>query len=71
VWDIVEKGFNEQDEVSLSQGVKETLRESRKRDKKSLVIYQSVVEDTFEKISNAMTVKEAWDKLQTCNKGVD
>ncbi|XP_058751460.1 uncharacterized protein LOC131624520 [Vicia villosa] len=46
--------------------------ESRKRDKKALfLIYQSVDEDTFEKISNATTAKEAWDKLQTCNKGVE
>ncbi|XP_050916820.1 uncharacterized protein LOC127131993 [Lathyrus oleraceus] len=65
-------GFNEQDEASLGQGVKETLRESRKRDKKTFfLIYQSVDEDTFEKISNATTTKEAWDKLQTCNKGVE
>ncbi|KHM98936.1 hypothetical protein glysoja_030971, partial [Glycine soja] len=72
VWDIVENGFEEQDEASLSQGVKETLKESRKRDKKALfLIYQSVDEDTFEKISNATTAKEAWDKLQTCNKGVE
>ncbi|XP_058732988.1 uncharacterized protein LOC131604571 [Vicia villosa] len=46
VWDVVEKGFKEQVEASLSQ-------------------------DTFEKISNATTAKEAWDKLQTCNKGVE
>lgn len=60
VWDIVENGFEEQDEASLSQGVKETLKESRKRDKKALfLIYQSVDEDTFEKISNATTAKEA------------
>ncbi|XP_050898210.1 uncharacterized protein LOC127105085 [Lathyrus oleraceus] len=72
VWDIVEKGFKEQDEVSLSQCVKETSKESRKRDKKALfLIYQSVDEDTFEKISNATTTKKAWDKLQTCNKGVE
>ncbi|RZB46593.1 Heparanase-like protein 2 [Glycine soja] len=72
VWDIIENGFEEQDEASLSQGVKETLKESRKRDKKALfLIYQSVDEDTFEKISNATTTKEAWDKLQTCNKGVE
>ena len=72
VWDIIENGFEEQDEASLSQGVKETLKESRKRDKKALfLIYQSVDEDTFEKISNATTAKEAWDKLQTCNKGVE
>ncbi|XP_050896146.1 uncharacterized protein LOC127102864 [Lathyrus oleraceus] len=72
VWDIIEKGFKEQDETSLSQGVKETFKESRKRDKKSIfLIYQSVDENTFEKISNATTTKEAWDKLQTCNKGVE
>ncbi|KHN06281.1 hypothetical protein glysoja_048246, partial [Glycine soja] len=72
VWDTVENDFEEQDEASLSQGVKETLKESRKRDKKALfLIYQSVDEDTFEKISNATTAKEAWDKLQTCNKGVE
>ncbi|XP_050878141.1 uncharacterized protein LOC127081956 [Lathyrus oleraceus] len=72
MWDIVEKGFKEQDEALLSQGVKEILKESRKRDKKAIfLIYQSVDEDTFEKISNAKTSTEAWDKLQTCNKGVE
>ncbi|XP_058778162.1 uncharacterized protein LOC131652336 [Vicia villosa] len=72
VWDVVEKGVKEQDEASLSQSAKDTLKESRKRDKKTLfLIYQSVDEDTFEKISNATTAKEAWDKLQTCNKGVE
>lgn len=72
VWDIIEKGFKEQDEALLSQSVKDTLKESRKRDKKALfLIYQSVDEDTFEKISNAKTSIEAWDKLQTCNKGVE
>ncbi|XP_058741721.1 uncharacterized protein LOC131614109 [Vicia villosa] len=72
VWDVVEKGFKEQDEASLSQGAKDTLKESRKRDIKALfLIYQSVDEDTFEKISNATTAKETWDKLQTCNKGVE
>ncbi|XP_050878142.1 uncharacterized protein LOC127081957 [Lathyrus oleraceus] len=72
MWDIVEKGFKEQDEALLSQSVKETLKESRKRDKKALfLIYQSVDEDTFEKISNAKTSTRAWDKLQTCNKGVE
>ncbi|XP_058757779.1 uncharacterized protein LOC131631036 [Vicia villosa] len=72
VWDIVEKGFKEKDEVSLSQSAKDTLKESRKIDKKALfLIYQSVDEDTFQKISNATTAKKSWDKLQTCNKGVE
>ncbi|XP_050876355.1 uncharacterized protein LOC127080067 [Lathyrus oleraceus] len=68
---MANEGFEEKDEAQLSQGVKETLKESRKRDKKSLFLYQSVDEDTFEKISNATTTKKAWDKLQTCNKGVE
>lgn len=71
MWDIIEKGFKEKDESSLSQGVNETLKESRNRDKKAFfLIYQSVDEDTFEKICNTMKAKEAWDKLQTCNKEV-
>ncbi|XP_050876758.1 uncharacterized protein LOC127080490 [Lathyrus oleraceus] len=72
VWDIFDKGFKEQDEASLSHGVKEALKESRKINKKALfLIYQSMDEDTFEKNSNATTTKEVCDKLQTCNKGVE
>lgn len=69
--DIVEKDFEEKDEAQLSQCVKETLKESRKRDKKSLFLYQSMDKDTFEKIFNETTTKKAWDKLQSCNKGVE
>ncbi|XP_050896254.1 uncharacterized protein LOC127102993 [Lathyrus oleraceus] len=43
----------------------------KKRDEALLSQGQSVDEVTFEKISNATTTKEAWDKLQTCNKGVE
>ena len=72
VWDIVEKGHKEQDDVALSQAQRDALRDSRKRDKKALyLIYQAVDEDAFEKISDAKTAKEAWEKLQTCNKGAE
>lgn len=64
VRDIIDKGFKEQYEASLSQDVKETLKESRKRDKKGIfLIYQSVDKDTFDKIFNATTVKEARENL--------
>ncbi|XP_062080412.1 uncharacterized protein LOC133785172 [Humulus lupulus] len=72
VWEIVEKGNKEQEDVALSQAQREALRDSRKRDKKALyLIYQAVDEDAFEKISNATTAKEAWEKLQSSNKGVE
>uniref|UniRef100_A0A803PC27 Uncharacterized protein n=1 Tax=Cannabis sativa TaxID=3483 RepID=A0A803PC27_CANSA len=49
---------------------RDALRDSRKGDKKALnLIYQAVDEDVFEKISNATTAKEAWEKLQAFNKG--
>ncbi|EON88767.1 retrotransposon gag domain-containing protein, partial [Plesiomonas shigelloides] len=51
---------------------KEALNESRRRDKKALfLIFQAVDGESFEKISNAKTAKEAWEKLQVCNKGSD
>ena len=73
VWEMVEKGYKEpQDETSLSKAQKETLKDSRKRDKNALfLIYQALDDDAFEKISNATSAKEAWDKLQTSRKGED
>lgn len=73
VWDIVEKGYNEpQDDSTLSQTQKDGLKDSRKRDKKALyLIYQALDDDGFEKISSAITAKEAWEKLQTSCKGAE
>ena len=73
VWEMVEKGYKEpQDETSLSQAQKETLKDSRKRDKKAFfLIYQALGDDEFEKISYETSAKEAWDKLQTSHKGED
>lgn len=72
-WEIVEKGFVEpENEASLSQTQKDSLRDSRKRDKKALcLIYQGLDEDTFEKVVGAKTAKEAWEKLRTSYKGAD
>jgi len=39
VWEMVEKGYKElQDETSLSQAQKETLKDLRKRDKKAFFL---------------------------------
>jgi len=71
VWEVVEKGYKEsQDEDSLTKAQRDTLKDSRKRDKKALfLIYQALDEDEFEKISNATSTKEAWEKLQTACQG--
>ncbi|XP_061337601.1 uncharacterized protein LOC133284573 [Gastrolobium bilobum] len=73
VWEVVEKGYNEpQEGVHLSQAQRDSLKDSRKRDKKALyLIYQGLDEDAFEKISEAATTKEAWEKLQTSYKGAE
>ncbi|KAK2411591.1 putative mitochondrial protein [Trifolium repens] len=73
VWEIVEKGFVDSgNEGTSSQTQKDSLRDSRKRDKKALcLIYQGIDEDTFEMVSGAKTAKEAWEKLRTSYKGAD
>ena len=39
VWDIIEKGYSEpQNEASLSQPEKDSLKDSRKKDKKALFL---------------------------------
>jgi hypothetical protein len=73
VWEVVEKGYTEsQDEDSLTKAQRDSLKDSRKRDKKALfLIYQALDEDEFEKISNATSAKEAWEKLKTSCQGED
>ena len=73
MWEVVEKGHVEpEDEESLSQTQRESLRDKRKRDKKALcLIYQGLDEDTFEKISGVKSAKEAWEKLKISHKGAD
>ncbi|PON54722.1 Copia-like polyprotein/retrotransposon, partial [Parasponia andersonii] len=71
VWKVVEKGYEElRDEATLSSTQKDSLKDSRKRDKKALfLIYQALDDNGFEKISNAISAKEAWEKLQISYKG--
>ncbi|KAJ4717094.1 Retrovirus-related Pol polyprotein from transposon TNT 1-94 [Melia azedarach] len=76
VWEVVEKCYNKpRDDVAISvltQAQRDTLKDSRKRDKKALyVIYQALDDDAFEKISNITSTKKAWDKLQTSYKGAE
>ena len=70
VWEIVEKDHKEsENEGTLSQAQKDSLRDSKKRDKKALyLIYQGLYEDAFEKILKVKSPKEAWEKLQTSSK---
>ena len=65
VWEIVEKGHTEpENEDNLTQSQIDGLRNSRKRDMKTLyLIFQGLDDDAFEKVSEAKSVKEAWDKL--------
>ena len=72
----MEKDYNEpRDGVAISvltQTQRDTLKDSRKRDKKAIyIIYQALDDDAFEKISSATSIKQAWDKLQTSYKGVE
>ena len=71
VWDIIEKGYSEpQNETSLSQSEKDSLKNSRKKDKKALfLIYQALDDDSFEKFLDTISAKQAWEKLQTSYKG--
>ncbi|PON75870.1 hypothetical protein PanWU01x14_038210 [Parasponia andersonii] len=71
VWEVIEKGYEEpRDEATLSSTQKDSLKDSKKRDKKALfLIYQTLDDDGFEKISSATSTKEAWEKLQISYKG--
>ncbi|XP_048436128.1 uncharacterized protein LOC125475444 [Pyrus x bretschneideri] len=71
--EVVEKGYTEpEDEATLSQPQNESLKDSRKRDKKALyLIYQALDDIGFEKVSSATSAKQAWEKLQTSYKGAE
>ncbi|CAO2836221.1 unnamed protein product [Amaranthus hypochondriacus] len=75
LWDVVSDGFEKpSDETipSLTKEEKEELKEKQKKDQKALfLIYACLDRETFVKISNAVTSKEAWDTLATIFKGVE
>ena len=59
MWEMVDNGYNEpRDEATLSQTHMDSLKDSRKRDKKALyLIYQRLDDYAFEKISEVKSVK--------------
>lgn len=64
LWKIVEKEFKEpsspQKEDRLTEGQRNVLKGSKKRDKKSFVaLYQVIDKINFEKISNTKPSKES------------
>lgn len=76
LWDLIEKGYEEpnsqEDEDKLSENQKNALKGCRKRDKKALfLLYQCIDESTFEKVSSAITSKEAWEILRNSHRGID
>ncbi|KAK6119274.1 hypothetical protein DH2020_046983 [Rehmannia glutinosa] len=66
VWEVVEKGYEEtKDESTLSSTEKDSLKDSRKKDKKALfLIYQALDDDGFEKISSATSAKQGEEKVK-------
>ncbi|XP_020258742.1 uncharacterized protein LOC109835165 [Asparagus officinalis] len=76
LWELVENGYTEPEslaaEATLTATQKSELKEVRKRDKKALfLIFQGVDESAFEKISNALSSKEAWEILQKSYQGAE
>lgn len=74
--DIVTNGYTEptdEEEMAYTAKQKTTLKDQRKKDKKTLfLLYQGLEQDdTFEKISGASSSKEVWDKLAIIYKGVE
>jgi gag-polypeptide of LTR copia-type len=73
VWDIVETGYVEPENVALLtvQQLK-LLKEKKVADKMTLyILYQGVDEVGFEKVAEVITSKEAWGILQTTYKEAD
>jgi hypothetical protein len=62
VWDIVETGYVEPENVALQTVPQlKLLKEKRVADKTALyILYQGVDEARFEKITGATSLKEAW-----------
>ncbi|KAH9650283.1 hypothetical protein KPL70_026315 [Citrus sinensis] len=73
VWDIVEKGFIvPENEATLTAAQKENLKDLKKKENKAkYLIFHSLDEDAFEKITGITSSKEAWEKLETSYKGAE
>ncbi|KAJ0077724.1 hypothetical protein Patl1_36458 [Pistacia atlantica] len=75
LWDIANLGFTDptpEEEETYTPEQRNALKDQRKKDKKALfLLYQGLDDDTFEKISEATSSKEVWDKLAIIYKGVE
>ncbi|XP_048432207.1 uncharacterized protein LOC103936314 [Pyrus x bretschneideri] len=73
VWEVMEKCYTEpENEATLSQPQNESLKDSRKRDKKAFyLIYQALDDNGFEKVLSTTSAKKAWENLQTSYKGTE
>ncbi|GKV20502.1 hypothetical protein SLEP1_g30621 [Rubroshorea leprosula] len=71
VWEIVENGYDAPKDMSaLTQAQKDQFNSIKKKDQKAVsLIHQALDEVTFEKVSNATTTKDLWEKLQAACKG--
>ncbi|GAU30980.1 hypothetical protein TSUD_104940 [Trifolium subterraneum] len=64
VWDLVQSGVEPITDAS-SDVEKATFKELKKKDYKALfIIHQCVSPDNFERVSDALSSKEAWDNLE-------
>ncbi|KAJ9683074.1 hypothetical protein PVL29_018879 [Vitis rotundifolia] len=74
LWDLINIDYNKvidsKEFKALSREQKGSLKDFRKKDKKTLyAIFQVVDESIFEKILEAETTKESWVTLQKLYKG--
>jgi gag-polypeptide of LTR copia-type len=74
VWDIIEEGYEEVDLTvqEITKAQIKVAKEKKMKDKSALyMLYQTVDEADFEKITTATTTKEAWDTPEKAYKSVD
>jgi hypothetical protein len=73
VWDIVEIGYVEPENVALLTVQQlNLLKEKKVADKTTLyILYQGIDEARFEKVAGTITSKDACEILQTAYKGAD
>jgi hypothetical protein len=66
LWDIVEKGFEEPENIStLEEAQRKELEVKKQKDASALYLIQQSLADTiFHRITEASTAKQAWDILQ-------
>ena len=72
-WEMVEEGFEEpKDTTGYTTAENKALKELRSKDKAALyMLFRAVGESSFEKITRATTLKEAWDTLEKVFKRTD